>query len=78
MDNNLILVDTSYTSFYRFFATLRWLLISNPEVYKEHSKNPKYNWLEDKTFLDKYEKMYLESIIKILGKRVYKKSKFMV
>lgn len=75
MDNNLILVDTSYTSFYRFFATIRWLMISNPDVYKEHTSNPKYNWLEDKTFLEKYEKMYLDSIIKILGKRVYKKSK---
>jgi 5'-3' exonuclease len=73
--DNLILVDTSYTSFYRFFATLRWLTMSKPEIYNEHIKNPKYNWLNDEIFLDKYEKMYLESIIKLVGKRVFNKSK---
>ena len=32
---SLILIDTSYTSFYRFFATIRWYSLSNPEEFKE-------------------------------------------
>lgn len=72
---SLVLIDTSYTSFYRFFATLRWLTLSQPEIYKEHINNPNYKWIEDTNFLEKYEKMYLESIIKLVGKKIYNKAK---
>jgi 5'-3' exonuclease len=72
--SNLILIDTSYTSFYRFFATLRWLSLAEPDIYKEYKDNPEYNWLENDKFIEKYEKMYLESIIKLLTKKVYNKS----
>jgi len=33
--NNIILVDTSYTNFHRFYATLRWYSFANKEEYKE-------------------------------------------
>lgn len=70
----LVLIDTSYTSFYRFFATLRWFSMSNSEEYKLHAKDPSYNWLENQLFIKKYEKMYLESIVKLIGKKNFKNS----
>ena len=53
-DKNLILVDTSYTSFYRFFATLRWYSLTNPDDYKLNN-NPEYNWFDNQIFIEKYE-----------------------
>ena len=72
--NNLILIDTSYVTFYRFFAILKWLLISKPDEYKEHIANPDYNWIKDKIFLEKYEKIYFESLKKLVGKKIFSKS----
>ena len=73
--NSLILVDASYTSFYRFFATLRWFSMNQPDFYKEKKDDIKYDWSENQIFIEKYEKMYLESIIKLVGKKEYKNSK---
>ena len=73
--DNIILVDSSYTSFYRFFATLRWFSFANKEEYKEHKGDASYDWSKNEIFIEKYKKMYLESIIKLVGRRVYKKSK---
>lgn len=73
--NNLILVDSSYTSFYRFFATLRWFSFANKEEYKELKGDNKYDWSKNEIFIEKYKKMYLESIIKLVGKKIYNKSK---
>jgi len=70
----IILVDTSYTSFYRFFATLRWFGFAYPEEYKILKANPTYNWKTNKIFIEKYEKMYLDSIIKLVKKKVWNKS----
>ena len=72
--NNLVLVDTSYTSFYRFFATLRWLSLAEPELYKQYKDDPTYEWLNNDTFMEKYKKMYLESIIKLVTKKIYNNS----
>jgi 5'-3' exonuclease len=72
-EKHLILVDSSYTSFYRFFATLRWYSLTNPDDYKLNN-NPEYNWLDNQIFIEKYEKMYLDSIIKLIGKKNYKNS----
>jgi 5'-3' exonuclease len=73
--NTLILVDASYTSFYRFFATLRWFSMSQPEIFKEKKEDVKYDWSENEIFIEKYEKMYLESIKKLVGNKEYKNSK---
>jgi 5'-3' exonuclease len=72
--NNIILVDSSYTSFHRFFATLRWFSFSKKEEYKEHKDNPKYDWSKNKIFLEKYEKMYVESIKKLVTPTVFNNS----
>lgn len=67
----IILVDTSYTSFYRFFATLRWFSFAHTDEYKKYKDDPKYNWKENPIFIEKYEKMYLDSIIKLVKKKVF-------
>ena len=72
---NIILVDSSYTSFYRFFATLRWFSFSNKEEFKKYKDDPKYDWSKNEIFIAKYKKMYLESIVKLIGKKTFNKSK---
>ena len=69
-----ILVDTSYTSFYRFFATIRWYSFAFEEEFKELKKDINYDWSKNKIFIEKYEKMYLESIIKLVTKKVFNNS----
>ena len=72
---NIILIDSSYTSFHRFFATLRWFSLAKKDMYKEHKDNPDYDWSKNDIFFEKYKKMYLESIIKLVGKKYYDNSK---
>ena len=71
---SLILVDSSYTSFYRFFATLRWYSFAHKEEYKLYKEDSKYDWKENNIFIEKYEKMYLSSIEKLIGKKIFKDS----
>lgn len=71
---SLILIDTSYTSFYRFFATIRWYSLSNPEEFKLKNNN-EFDWSTDKIFIEKYEKMYLNSIILLLGTIIFDDSR---
>lgn len=72
---NIILVDTSYTNFHRFYATLRWYSFAYKEEYKENIKNNKdYDFTKDKIFIEKYEKMYIESLKKLVGNKVFKNS----
>ena len=57
--NNIILVDTSYTTFHRFFATLRWLSLAHNDIYKEYINNVEYNWIENNIFREKYGHMVI-------------------
>ena len=70
----LVLVDTSYTSFYRFFATIRWYSFAFAEEFKDLKTNNKYDWSKNQVFMEKYEKMYLDSIIKLVTKKVFNNS----
>ena len=72
--SNIILVDSSYTSFYRFFATLRWFSLSNMEIYKKYKDDPTFDWSLEPIFLEKYKKMYLDSIKTLVGSTVYQDS----
>jgi len=72
--NNVILIDSSYTSFYRFFATKTWYSMAFKEEFKEIKDLKNYNWLENKDFIEKYEKMYLESIKKLVTPKVFNDS----
>lgn len=70
----IILVDSSYTSFYRFFATIRWYSFAFADEFKQYKEDPKYDWKSNKIFIEKYEKMYLDSIIKLVKKKVFDNS----
>ena len=70
MSKQIILIDTSYTSFYRFFATLRWMSLAEPDDYKKYKNDNTYDWMQNKIFLEKYKKMYLESIVKLIKNSV--------
>jgi 5'-3' exonuclease len=74
MTSNLILIDTSYNSFYRFFATIRWFSFAFPDEYKIFKIDKTYNWINNSIFIEKYEKMFLNSIIKIIGKKIFDNS----
>ncbi len=63
-DGNIMLVDSSYCSFYRYYATILWYKRANPDVKVDN----KYEWHKDKIFMDKYEKIYLNSLMKIKKK----------
>ena len=69
--NNILLVDTSYTTFHRFFATIRWFSFANKDVFKEHKDDNKFDWSLEPTFIEKYTKMYLESIINLVSKKIF-------
>nr|QFG74400.1 MAG: 5'-3' exonuclease-like protein [Megaviridae environmental sample] len=71
---NIILVDTSYTTFYRFFATMRWLSLAKKEIYKEHKADPSYDWSDNEIFMEKYKKMYLEGIKKLVKRKLFDSS----
>ena len=72
--NNVILIDSSYTSFYRFFATKTWYSMAFKEEFKEIKDFKTYDWLENKDFIEKYEKMYLESIKILVTPKVFNDS----
>jgi len=71
---NLILVDISYVSFYRFFATIRWYSMAHAEEFAKYKADNKYDWCENKIFMEKYEKMYMESILKLVKKKIFNNS----
>ena len=56
MPDNIILVDTSYTTFHRFFATMRWFSLAEAEIYKQHKDDPTYDWSLEPKFIEKYTK----------------------
>jgi 5'-3' exonuclease len=65
----VILVDTSYWLYYRFFALRNWykkvyptVVAGNPNFDTEH------DWLKDQIFMDKYRKLFIENI-KVLSKK---------
>ena len=66
----LILVDASFNSFYRFFATMRWYGLAHKEEFKKVKDDPKYDWATNEVFREKYEKMYFESIENLLTRKV--------
>lgn len=58
----LLLVDLGYATFYRFNATKTWFKFSHPEI-KDELNKPDYNWFENKEFMEKFEKKYLDSLL---------------
>lgn len=57
----IMFVDASYLSFYRFFATKRWLQFSHPEIDVKTVV-----WDQCEPFMNKYETMYMKSLQKFI------------
>ena len=74
--NTLILIDTSYTIFYRYFATIRWYSLAFKEEYNNIKNNINYNWFDNTLFVEKYEKMFLDGILK--KKKIFSSSNSML
>jgi 5'-3' exonuclease len=72
MNKSLILVDISYTVFYRFFATIKWYSFAYKEEFSNLPQN--YNWINNEIIKNKYKKMFLESIIKLVNKKIFNSS----
>ena len=75
MVSNIILVDSSFTTFYRFFATLRWFSLAHMDTFKKYKDDPSYDWSMEPAFIDKYKKMYLESIKQLVKPAIFNDSK---
>lgn len=61
---NILLVDVSYTVFYKFFALRNWYKRAHPD--KEIPDD--YDWLQDEIFIDKYKKLFFDKILKLCRK----------
>ncbi|VVU95474.1 5'-3' exonuclease, N-terminal resolvase-like domain [seawater metagenome] len=65
----IILIDTSYVCYYRFFATLNWFKLANQDIYSKIEEKEKYDWSNDEIFMKTYKKMFFKSIEKLIGKK---------
>lgn len=59
---NVLMIDTSYFIFYRYFAVFNWYRLSQ----KEELDVP--NLLNDKAFMEKYDKLFKDNIKKLAKK----------
>jgi 5'-3' exonuclease len=61
MSKNILLIDSSYYNFYRFFATKSWYNRSPDRV--ESGKDVK--WVDNSIYMKTYEKMWFETLKKL-------------
>ena len=59
----IMLIDTSYLSFYRFFATKRWMNFAHPSIDLKTIV-----WEKSDIFMNKYENMYMKSLDRFIRK----------
>ena len=72
-DLPVILIDTSYWLYYRFFSLRNWYSHAYPEHYVSDGThtanfNANHNWLEDELFMTKYKKLFVDNIKKLCKK----------
>ena len=77
-DLPVILIDTSYWLYYRFFSLRNWYTHAYPENYVTEESNVEtnaptnfnanHNWLEDELFMTKYKKLFVDNIKKLCKK----------
>lgn len=60
-----MLVDVSYTVFYKFYALKNWYVLAHKEV----EITPEYVWGDNPDFVEKFKKLYMEQLLKIAKKR---------
>ena len=76
--NTIILIDTSYTIFYRYHATIKWFSFAFKDEYQIIKNNVNYCWFDNDIFLEKYKKMFLEGITKLINKKIFFSDKSLV
>ena len=64
--NNILIIDTCYTVFFRFNAAKKWFSFSESEDYNSLVDND--SWLSNNKFKDKYELMFSKGIEKHIKK----------
>ena len=67
--NNLFcLIDLRYFIFYRYYALQNWFKLAHKKEltdFKEKNPDEFYPFFENKEFLEKYEKLFIETILKL-------------
>ena len=64
-DAPILLIDSSYASFYRFYAIQLWYGFSNKEEMEEIKLSDDYDWTKNDIFMNKYEQKYMSVFDKI-------------
>jgi 5'-3' exonuclease len=64
----VILVDTSYWLYYRFFALRKWYNTAYPDVCVGSNFNMEHNWFEDVVFMTKFRKLFIENLVVLCRK----------
>lgn len=60
-----MLVDVSYTVFYKFYALKNWYVLAHKDI----EITPEYVWCDNPDFVEKFKKLYMEQLLKIAKKR---------
>lgn len=64
----VILVDTSYWLYYRYFALRTWYKKAFPDPSRSSNFDMEHNWLEDVIFMNKYRKLFIDNIKTLVRK----------
>lgn len=69
LNKNICIVDLSYMTFTRFFAVRRWYEIKYSKDKPDWKIPDTHNWLEDKEFMEKFDKLFFEKLFKLCASR---------
>jgi len=64
----VILVDTSYWLYYRYFALRTWYKKAFPDPNRSSNFDMEHNWLEDAVFMNKFCKLFIDNIKTLVRK----------
>ena len=64
----VILVDTSYWLYYRYFALRTWYKKAFPDTTRDANFDMEHNWLEDTIFMNKFRKLFIDNIKTLVRK----------
>jgi 5'-3' exonuclease len=64
----VILVDTSYWLYYRYFALRAWYKKAFPDPSRSSNFDIEHNWLEDAIFMNKFCKLFIDNIKTLVRK----------
>jgi 5'-3' exonuclease len=64
----VILVDTSYWLYYRYFALRSWYKKAFPDPSRDSNFDIEHNWLEDAIFMNKFCKLFIDNIKTLVRK----------